>query len=135
MKHIIESIIGRKGNTNSIPELRDHDIVITREPQTYMVLTNPAEIRAGNLNPNDIDKRQGILYRIRPYYGLQWLPLRQYTKTLEYQNDLNKTTWDIIAVYRGNYKWDPKHTRDVCIERHLFKLIQDRKYYLIWERK
>lgn len=135
MKSIIESIIGRKGTSKGIPELREHDIVMTNEPGYYMILTNPDEISRAKLNPNDVDKRQGVLYRVRPYYGLQWLPLRQYTKTLEYQNDLNKSDWDIIAVYRGNYKWDPKHARDVCVERHLFELIQCRKYILVWERK
>lgn len=134
MKHIIESIIGRKG-VNRTPELREHDIVMTNEYNYYMILTNPKEIRYTSLNPNDVDKQHGILYRIRSYYGLQWIPLRQYTKTLEYQNDLNKSTWDIIAVYRGNYKWNPKHTRDICLDSNLLELIQDRKYDLIWERK
>lgn len=134
MIHIIESIIGRKG-VNRTPELREHDIVMTNERVYYMILTNPAEIRYAELNPNDVDKRQGVLYRVRSYYGLQWLPLRQYTKTLEYQNDLNKTNWDIIAVYRGNYKWNPKYTRDTCLDDNLFELIQNRKYGLIWERK
>ena len=134
MKHITESIIGRKG-INGIPELKEHDIVMTNEHVYYMILINPNEIRYAKLNPNDVDKCQGVLYRVRSYYGLQWLPLRQYTKTLEYQNDLNKTTWDIIAVYRGNYKWNPKYTRDTCLYDKLIELIQNRKYCLIWERK
>ena len=135
MKSIIESIIGRKG-INRTPELREHDIVMTNEHKYYMVLTNPDEIHFADLNPNDADKRHGILYRIRPFHGLQWLPLNQYTKTLEYQNDLNKSTWDIIAVYRGNYKWDPADTRMQCEESNLLSLIQTHRIYkLIWERK
>lgn len=134
MKHIIESIIGRKG-INGTPELREHDIVMTNEHVYYMILTNPDEIHCAKLNPNDGDKRHGILYRVRPFFDLQWLPLNEYTKTLEYPNDLNKSTWDIIAVYRGNYKWDPEHTRNICYDDNLIKLIQNRKYGLIWERK
>lgn len=38
MKHIIESIIGRKGTSGSI--LRQGDIIITRLGDIYMVLTD-----------------------------------------------------------------------------------------------
>lgn len=61
MKHINESIIGRKG-INGTPELREHDIVITRESRIYMVLKDPEEISQGQLNPKNNDMRQGILY-------------------------------------------------------------------------
>ena len=134
MKHIQESIIGRKGMTR-VPELREHDIVITGEPQIYMVLKDPEEISQGRLDPKSADKRQGILYCTDDSSGsLTWISLTSYTKMLEYEYG-DKPRFDINWVYRGNYKWDPEHVFDVCSNDNLFELIQDRKYSLIWERK
>lgn len=136
MKSIIESIIGRKGTKGMtrVPELREHDIVITGEPRIYIVLKDPEEISQGGLDPKSMGKRQGILYCTKSSGSLTWIPLTRYTETLELENPLN-AFYNINVVYRGNYKWDPKHTRDICLDSNLFKLIRDRKYNLIWERE
>ena len=133
MKSIIESIIGRKGakGMTRVPDLREHDIVITGEPRIYIVLKDPEEIFQGLLNPKNKDMRQGILYCTNSSGSINWIPLIRYTETLEYENAF----YNINVVYRGNYKWDPKHTRDICLDSNLFELIRDRKYNLIWERK
>lgn len=134
MKHIQESIIGRKG-ISRIPELREHDIVITGEPRIYMVLKDPDEISQGRLDPKSADKRQGILYCTEDSSGsLTWISLTRYTEMLEYEYG-DRPQFDIKSVYRGNYKWDPEHVSDVCSNDNLFELIRDRKYSLIWERK
>ena len=133
MKHINESIIGRKGTKGMgrVPELKEHDIVITGEPRVYMVLKDSEEISQGRLNPKNPDMRQGILYCTGSLGSITWIPLIRYTETLEHENAF----YNIDVVYRGGYKWDPKDVTDVCFKYNLIKLIQDRKYTLLWERK
>ena len=122
MKHIQESIIGRKG-INGTPELREHDIVITGESRIYMVLKDPEEISQGQLNPKNKDMRQGILYYTGSSGSITWIPLFRYTETLEYEEGSVYSIYDINEIYRGNYKWDPEHVMDVCFDDNLFELI------------
>ena len=136
MKHINESIIGRKGMAGA-PKLKEHDIVITGEPRVYMVLKDSEEISQGWLDPKNKNMRQGILYCTDSSGSIAWIPLIRYTETLEHEYSVYKITsiHDINVVYRGNYKWNPELTRNICLDSNLLELVRDRKYNLIWERK
>jgi len=136
MRHIHESIIGRKGSRAGMPpEIEAHDIVITRDGEVYMVLTDPDEIIQVRIDSNKING--GILCRTdRPKRS--WVSLARYNKLLEFTSNKPGRIFDIDEVYRGvwaGYDRKFQNVLDACDVDNLWDLISDkRKYDLVWKR-
>lgn len=127
MKHINESIIGRKG-ISSIPELRNHDIVVLNNDSIYMVLKDRDEIDQTKVAYH---QKLGIIYSS---YG--WIQLEKYDENLDHLRD---PFWGINQVYRSPEKsFSTEKFDDIifrCTVPNLRQQINRKHFNLIWERK
>jgi len=133
MKHIIESIIGRKGTTG-VPILQQGDIIITQRDDIYMVLTDQDCLKK-ILNPNSFryyDMSKGAYVR-GVSGGVGFMDLSSFNDKLE--EIKGRGDYDIVQVWRNPMKQNIVSSDDInqIIRTENLKLLK--KYYkLIWKR-
>lgn len=136
MKHISESIIGRKGISGA-PILRQGDIIITRRNDIYMVLTDQDCLKK-IINPDSFryyDMSKGA-YVHNTYRGgiAGFMDLSSFNDKLEEIG--GDGDYDIIQIWR-NYRKPINITSnddiDQIIQIKNLKLLKE-SYKLIWKR-
>ena len=122
MKHIIESIIGRKGSHSSLPKIQQWDIVRTRDGRYRMCITDRDLLRTipyyGDIDDNGIL----LLYRDKDSYSYSIIKVSDYDKDLKFTGTFIGTSrrndqWDIIKLYRPSRelidKFKPKFKHEL----------------------
>lgn len=104
MKHISESIIGRKGSHSSLPKIQQWDIVRTRDGRYRLCIVDKDLI---TMIPRYGNYRDGLLIS---YFQKQnsiesIINISEYDKNLEYTGSYlgtrdRNTMWDIMEIYR-----------------------------------
>ena len=145
MKHINESIIGRRGVV-SIPKLENHDIVKLGNDHYYMVVLDEYEIKHTQLQLFKSQITEGVLLRYETISrSWSWQPINEYDLSdLKIKPRFkgifkNMTSLDICEVYRspsaittnyndGLYIW--------CDEENMKEKIKKGygDYKLLWKR-
>ena len=133
MKHIQESIIGRKGI--SIPILQQGDIIITRRGDIYMVLTDQDCLKK-ILDPDSFryyDMSKGAYAHNTRMYSVGFMDLSSFDDKLEEIG--GDGDYDIIQVWRNPKRRfiDSKDDIDQIIQIENLKLLK-KSYKLIWKR-
>ena len=135
MKHIIESIIGRKG-TSGASILQQGDIIITRRGGIYMVLTdqdclkkilNPAVFRKYNMS-------KGAYVHCTHSTAPTFMELSSFGSKLENINGFQD--YDIVQVWRNFWNLNNIVSSDdvnQIIRIENLKLLKE-SYKLIWKR-
>ena len=135
MKHISESIIGRKG-VSRVPILRQGDIIITRRDYIYMVLTDQDCLKK-ILNPvsfslYDMSKGAYVHSTGNGYPG--FMDLSSFDDKLE--EIRGNGHYDIVQIWRNLQKQNTITSRDdidQIIRIGNLELLK-KSYKLIWER-
>jgi hypothetical protein len=110
MKHISESIIGKRGNKQA-PPLANLDIVEIRDGYFYVIFLDKDDF--WSINDRLKWRKPGILYSKRPQGFVDadnFLWFEDYTKNLEYVLDgdgMPEPKCDIVRV------WRPKNPRQI----------------------
>lgn len=136
MKHISESIIGRKGVSGAL--LQQGDIVITRRGDIYMVLTDQ-DCLEKVLNPDSFiyyDMSKGAYVRSSNIgrSSISFMDLSSFNDKLE--NIGGSDAYDIVQVWRNPRKQNTITSRDDIIQIiriENLKLLKE-SYKLIWKR-
>ena len=142
MKHIRESIIGKRGSTSKgIPELKGHDIVMMNNGHHYIVIMDENEMKLTKMPFYGSQITKGILlrYNTSPYGKWSWQPLNEYDKNLKMNLPLSQRgTLDIMKVYRSITQLHAVYRTNFeycCDEDELAKVETGyTDYKLIWER-
>jgi len=143
MKHISESIIGRKGSISKrIPELQTHDIVRLSNGSYYIVITDSAEMHLTKMTFFGSQITKGILLKYESGYiwVWSWQPLNEYDDNLKIMPRYRTTSsLDIDAVYHSASASTTKyrdHFYMWCDEDNLKEKVSQGygDYKLIWER-
>ena len=137
MRHISESIIGRKGISGGIPILRQGDIIITRRDDIYMVLTDQDCLKK-ILNPKSFgnyDMSKGAyVHGAADYAG--FMALSSFNNKLENtKGSKSSGDYDISQVWRSSRNNLINSNDDIAhiIQIENLKLLK-KSYNLIWER-
>ena len=134
MKHISESIIGRRGTSGSI--LQQGDIIITRGGYIYMVLTDQSCLKK-ILHPDSFslyDMSKGAYVRNVGEDYASFMDLSSFNNKLEYTK--GSDNYDIFQVWRNSRKRITITSGDdinQIIQIENLKLLKE-SYKLIWER-
>ena len=105
MKHISESIIGRKGSHSSLPKIQQWDIVRTRDGWYRMCITDRDLLRTipyyGDIDDNGIL----LLYRDKDPYSYSIIKVSDYDKDLKFTGTFLGTSqrndqWDVVKLFR-----------------------------------
>ena len=134
MKHIIESIIGRKGTSGSI--LQQGDIIITRFGDIYMVLTDQDCLKK-LLNPNvfrNYDMSKGAYVCSAGRDSVSFMNLSALDDKLK--EIRGNGHYDIIQIWRNLRKRNTITSSDdidQIIRIGNLELLK-KSYKLIWER-
>lgn len=139
MRHISESIIGKRGSGffNSKSDLRQGDIVYLRHDKSipYMYISDQGIISALFLGSSNYkyERRDGIfVYAYDNEYGIRVYYLSEYNDNLDDVAFRGKC--DVISVWRGNPNIGPTTNMMGLLDTaNLKKLIK--RYNKIWERK
>ncbi len=133
MKHINESIIGRKGTSGAL--LQQGDIIITRRNDIYMVLTDQDCLKK-ILNPDSFiyyDMSKGA-YVHSGRVSVSFMNLSSFNDKLE--NIDGSDGYDIVQVWRNFRKRNTITSNDdinQIIRIENLKLLKE-SYKLIWKR-
>ena len=135
MKHIIESIIGRKG-VSGISILQQGDIIITRRGNIYMVLTDQDCLKKV-LNPDSFlyyDMSKGAYVRNIGSGSVSFMNLSSFNDKLE--NIDGSDAYDIVQVWRNSRKQNNIVSSDDINQIIRIKNLELLKesYKLIWKR-
>ena len=145
MKHIQESIIGKKGVTG-IPKLKNHDIVKLDNDHYYMVVLDEYEMKLTKLDFFESQITGGILVKYEDATwsstsGWYWQPINEYGSDLKIKPRFRTRTMmlDIIEVYRSLSAITTKYNDHLymwCDEEKKKKKIMKRYggYKLLWKR-
>ena len=134
MKHINESIIGRKGASGAL--LQQGDIIITRRNDIYMVLTDQDCLKK-ILNPGVFrmyDMSKGAYVHSNERNFPSFMELSSFDNELE--NIDGSEDYDIAQVWRNLRKQNTISSRDdiiQIIQRENLKFLK-KTYKLIWKR-
>ena len=143
MKHISESIIGRKGSHSLLPKIQQWDIVRTRDGRYRLCIADNDLIR---MIPRYGNYRDGLLISyFRKQDGSESvINISEYDKNLEYTGSYlgareRNIMWDIMEIYRPSNdvaeSIKPKSKRefiDLAWNTALFNIIK--KFNLIYHR-
>jgi len=140
MRHIHESIIGRRGNAGKDPKgiLREFDIVTSRTSRVYMVIFDERIIEKA-VPKRMKDARLGLL--LGPDYNFMFLS--RYTDDLILDNSYGKfnySPYDIMEIYRNPVLDSKIFKRDMLsgeydLENFDVNQLKRSFYKKIWERK
>ena len=145
MKHINESIIGRKGIAG-ISNLENHDIVKLDNDHYYMVILDEDEMDRTQLLDAYYKKPNGILARYEDArwsntYGWYWQPLDEYGPDLKLKPRFRnrENILYIIEVYRSPSTITTKYNDHLymrCDEENMKEIINKEygDYKLLWKR-
>lgn len=141
MKHISESIIGRKG-ISGVSILRQGDIIITRGDDIYMVLTDQNCLKKV-LQPKSFgmyDMSKGAYVHSTGYYNYTgFMDLSSFNDKLELENAGGSSVYDIFQVWRNPREQNTITSNDdiddiiQIIQIENLKLLK-KSYKLIWKR-
>ena len=143
MRHISESIIGRKGSHSSLPKIQQWDIVRTRDGMYRLCIVDKDLI---TMIPRYGNYRDGLLisYFRKQDSSESVIGISEYDKNLEYTGSYLGTRernimWDIMEIYRPNddvaksIKPESKQEFiDLAWNTSLFNIIK--KFKLIYKR-
>lgn len=134
MKHISESIIGRKGTSGAL--LQQGDIVITRRGDIYMVLTDQSCLKkilhSDSFRYYDMSK--GAYAHSTKMGYVNFMDLSSFGNKLE--NIDGSEDYDIVQVWRNPRKQNNIVSSDdvnQIIQIENLKLLKE-SYKLIWKR-
>ena len=148
MKHISESIIGRKGSHSALPKIQQWDIVRTRDGMYRLCIVDEDLIRMipryGNYGYTGLL----ISYFRKQDSSSSIIEISKYDKNLEYTGSYlgtrdRNTMWDIVEIYRPsdnvvkNIKPKTKQEFiDLAQNTSLFNIVKKFKliYKLIYKR-
>jgi hypothetical protein len=140
MKHINESIIGRKGVV-SIPRLKNHDIVKLDNNHYYMVVLDEYEMKLTKMPFYKSGITEGILLRYETFSRTwSWQPLNEYNRDLKINPKFKSIiSLDICEVYRSLSAITTKyndHFHMWCDEENMKEKITKGygDYKLLWKR-
>ena len=140
MKHINESIIGRKGVVR-IPKLENHDIVKLDNDHYYMVVLDEYEMKLAKLSFFKSQVTEGILLRYETSSrSWSWQPLNEYNRDLKINPKFKSiTSLDICEVYRSPSAITTKYNDHFymwCDEENMKEKIMKGygDYKLLWKR-
>lgn len=140
MRHINESIIGRKGITG-IPKPENHDIVKLDNDHYYMVVLDEYEMNLPKLDFFKSQVAEGILLRYETSSrSWSWQPLNEYNRDLKIIPKFKSiTSLDICEVYRSLSAITTKYNDHFymwCDEENMKEKIEKGygDYKLLWKR-
>lgn len=140
MKHINESIIGRKGITG-IPKLENHDIVKLDNDHYYIVVLDEYEMKLAKLDFFKSQVMEGILLRYETSSrSWSWQPINEYGPDLKIKPKFRGiTSLDICEVYRSLSAITTKYNDHFymwCDEENMKEKIANGygDYKLLWKR-
>lgn len=135
MRHIIESIIGRRG-VSGIPVLQQGDIIITRRDDIFIVLTDQDCLKKV-LHPNSFsryDMSKGAYVHGTGRDRVGFMNLSSFDNELE---DIDgRDAYDIVQVWRNFWNLNTITSNDdieQIIQTENLKLLK-KSYKLIWKR-
>jgi len=119
MKHINESIIGRKGASFSNPKslLKDFDIVQTANREFWIVVFDKKIRKKYADNKFDIYSKFVLL-------GSGYIPDYEYDNNLEFSNEAGRGyDLDVVSIWRADPEYVKSHISDI-FDRKNIKNIQ-----------
>ena len=138
MRHISESIIGRKGNPaqfNTRVGLRQGDIVyLYKYPDTpFMYISDPIIIsrifdNGRVMRVNSYDYSEGIFFYYDKRMYVRFMLLSEYDDNLTFKSPAYKENYDVTSVWRGNIIIDPNdNIYELLKESNLKALVKSYK--------